>query len=405
MKLRRDKPEVQFEVDIPPEMTQGMTGFGQLAPRISRREALQVPAVLRGRNLIAGSLARLPIHIRDQEHNIATPTTLLDQIDPDIPNIVTLSETYEDLIFESVSWWRITQWGWHGFPTFAEHVSPNRVHVAGWTLPVDGLQPSIMVGPMKVYIDGHPVPDEEIIRFDSPNPPLLVHGARAIRTCLTLDLTATRYASESLPLGYFTPKDGTRPNEDDTFVTGLLDRWETARARRVWAYVGSMWEAKTLQFDAQQIQLADAREHAVLEIARAMGIDPEALGLSTTSRIYKNAEQERLDLLDFTMAPYVSAIEQRLSMRDVLPRGYEAKVNLDGFLRSDTMTRMNAYKVGLDVGAYTPEEVRDLEDRPPLTPAQKAAAAPAPAPPIPAPPGASTGTTEAPATTGTTGSA
>jgi hypothetical protein len=92
-------------------------------------------------------------------------------------------------------------------------------------------------------------------------------------------------------------------------------------------------------------------------------------------------------------------------MRDVLPRGYEAKVNLDGFLRSDTMTRMNAYKVGLDVGAYTPEEVRDLEDRPPLTPAQKAAAAPAPAPPIPAPPGASTGTTEAPATTGTTGSA
>jgi hypothetical protein len=63
-------------------------------------------------------------------------------------------------------------------------------------------------------------------------------------------------------------------------------------------------------------------------------------------------------------------------MRDVLPRGYEAKVNLDGFLRADTLGRMNAYKIGEEVGAYTKDEVRELEDRPDLTAAQKAAMAP-----------------------------
>jgi hypothetical protein len=63
-------------------------------------------------------------------------------------------------------------------------------------------------------------------------------------------------------------------------------------------------------------------------------------------------------------------------MRDVLPRGYEAKVNLDGFLRADTLGRMNAYKIGEEVGAYTEDEIRELEDRPPLTPSQKAARAP-----------------------------
>jgi phage portal protein BeeE len=103
-----------------------------------------------------------------------------------------------------------------------------------------------------------------------------------------------------------------------------------------------------------------------LEIARAAGVDPEDLGVSTTSRTYQNAEQRRLDLLDFTLAHYMSAVEQRLSMRDVLPRGYEAKVNLDGFLRSDTKTRFEAHELALKNGFETVGEVRELEDRPPI---------------------------------------
>jgi hypothetical protein len=364
------EPDVAFEVTIPAEMREAMTAGGTIAARISRREALQVPAVLRSRNLICSTLARLPIHIRDKERRIVSPTTLLDQIDPDIPNVVTMSNTYEDLLFEGVSWWRVLEFGWHNFPTFAMHIDPSRVHVVGWIPPVNGSAPAAN---SRVYIDGYPVPDNEVIRFDSPNPPLLAHAARAIRTCLILDRTAGRFADEPLPLGYFTPKDGMRPNEDKNIIEGLLDKWEEARRRRVWGYVGGAWEAKTLQFNAQQIQLDEQRQHAVLEIARAAGIDPEDLGVSTTSRTYQNAEQRRLDLLDFTLAHYMAAIEQRLSMRDVLPRGYQAKVNLDGFLRSDTKTRMEAYKIGREVDAYTEDEVRELEDRPALTPAQRAA--------------------------------
>jgi hypothetical protein len=228
---------------------------------------------------------------------------------------------------------------------------------------VNGVGPS---GNGQVYIDGYPVPDDQLIRFDSPNPPLLVHAARAIRAALALDQAASRYAAEPLPLGYFTPKDGTRPNEDDTMITGLLDKWEEARARRVWGYVGGAWEAKSLQFNADQIQLAEQRQHAVLEIARAAGVDPEDLGVSTTSRTYQNSEQRRQDMIDFTFAPFRAALEQRLSMRDVIPRGYEAKVN--------------AYKIGEEVGAVTVDEVRDLEDRPKLTPAQKSDLKPAPQP-------------------------
>lgn len=381
MRFLKPKPEAQFEVDIPTEMREAMTGAGAIAPRISRREALQVPAVMRARNLIAGTLSTLPIHVRDKEHRITSPTTLFDQIDPDVPNAVTYANTYEDLLFEGISWWRVTEFGWHGFPTYAIHVGSSRVYVSGWSPPVNGVGPTAAG---QVYVDGYAVPDDQLIRFDSPNPPLLVHAARAIRAALALDQAASRYAAEPLPLGYFTPKEGVRPNEDPTMVEGLLDKWEEARARRVWGYVGGAWEAKALQFNAEQIQLAEQRQHAVLEIARAAGVDPEDLGVSTTSRTYQNSEQRRQDMIDFTFAPYRAALEQRLSMRDVLPRGYEAKVNLDGFLRSDTLGRMNAYKVGEEVGAYTEDEVRELEDRPPLTPSQRAAKQPpvavAPAP-------------------------
>ena len=377
--FKRDKPDAQFEVLIPPEMTEAMTGGGSIAPRISRSEALQVPAVLRSRNLIAGTLACLPVHIRDKERRIATPTTLLEQIDPDVPNVVTFSQTYEDLLFEGISWWRVTEVGWHGYPTFAQHVNVSRVHVSGVDLPtLNGHQ---AMGPFQVFIDGLPVPDEEVIRFDSPNPALLRVAGRAIRTCLNLDTTASMYATEPLPLGYLSPRDGERIREDDDAVQEMLDKWEIARRSRVWAYVGQALEAKTLQFNAEQIQLVDQRQHAVLEIARAAGIDPEDLGVSTTSRTYQNSEQRRRDLLDFTLTAYMSAVEQRLSMRDVLPRGYEAKVNLDAFLRADTKARMESYAIGKPVGAYTDEEIRVLEDRPSLTPTQRAAMKPVSLPP------------------------
>jgi len=363
MRMVEDTSDLAFQIDVPAEMLQGMTAGGAIAPRISRKEALQVPAVLRSRNLIAGTLARLPIHVRDKDREIATPTTLLDQIDPDVPNVVTFANTYEDLLFEGISWWRVLEFGWHGFPTFATHVGHSRVTVSGWVPPVNGVGPA---AGGRIYIDGYPIPDDQIIRFDSPNPPLLVHAARAIRTCLTLDQTAAGYGEQPVPLGYFSPKEGLRPREDDKTVQGLLDKWEMARQRRVWGYVGAAWDLHTLQFNAEQIQLAEQRQHAVLEIARAAGVDPEDLGVSTTSRTYQNAEQRRLDLLDFTLAHYMAAVEQRLSMRDVLPRGYEAKVNLDGFLRSDTKTRYEAHKIALDSEFLTVPEVRELEDRPPI---------------------------------------
>lgn len=374
---------VSFGLEMPSELLEVLRSES-IARRISRAEALQVPAVLRARNLICGTLGTLPLRYHAPDHSTA-PWPLFDQPDPDIPASVVWAQTYEDMLFESIAWWRVTAFGWHGYPIQARHVPVGSVHVSGTpALPsqtqISPDQPFPVDG--QVFIDGVPVPDREIIRFDSPNPPLLVHAARAIRTCLLLDKAAALYSKDPLPLGYFGPKEGadalssapgSAPDGSDrSEIDYTLDQWELARKQRAWGYIAGM-EAKTLQWDPEKLQLAEQRQHAVLEIARAAGIDPEDLGVSTTSRTYQNSEQRRQDLIDFTLGAYVSAVQDRLSMRDVTPRGYKARIDFGGFLRGDTKTRMDTYKVGLEVGAYTQDEIRELEDRPPLTNAQRAA--------------------------------
>jgi hypothetical protein len=210
------------------------------------------------------------------------------------------------------------------------------------------------------------VPDEHLIRFDGPNDPLLVAGARAIRACLALDAAALRHADGAPPLDFFTPADGADLGEDAD-VQGMLDAWRLARQTRSTGYVPGALKYNVAGWDPEKLQLAEARQHAVLEIARLMGVDPEELGVSTTSRTYNNAFDRRKAFVDFTLGAYRQAFEDRLSMNDVSPRGYKARLDLSDFLRSDDKTRMEVYEKGLAVGAITHEEIRVNEKKPELT--------------------------------------
>lgn len=394
-------PMQRFAQNFPPELIAAITGGGTLAPAIGRNEAMQVAAVLRARNLVAGSIAKLPLRVLGPDFREVTPygaagTTYLVNTppDPEIPQVVTMAMTVEDLMFYSVAWWRVTKFGWHGFPVEARWVPHGAVVVA----PSHSLPPSrLIISPDElfptpddggvVYIDGREVPDNELIRFDSPNPPLLRHAARAIRTCLLLDQSAALYAVDPVPLGYFSPEDPSDPPED-TDVQDQLDQWAAARHTHAWPYLPAGLKANAVQWNPEQLQLAAQRQHAILDIARATGVDADYLEASTetgNSQTYANSEDKRQDLIDFTCDPYLTAIQQRLSMRDCLPRGYCADFDVSGFVRGDTAARMSTYKIGLEVGGYTKKEIRKLERKPPLTAAEIAESAPiSPTKPVPA---------------------
>lgn len=346
-----------FAVDaesIPPSVV-GLEAYASpttIAPRVSRREAIQVPAVKRSRDLIVGSLGQLPLSVVKADLSVET-TSWLQQPERNVARSVTMSRLVEDLLFEQVAWWRIVESDYRGFPARVKRLRPDEV--------------SVDENEGKVYVGGKVVPDTELIRFDSPNDALLVAGARAIRQCLLLDQAAQRYADGAPPGDYFTPAEGADPFDDDTEAQSLLlDPWAAARKKRSTAWVPAAVNYHSATFNPEQLELADQRQHAVLEIARVAGVDPEDLGVSTTSRTYQNSFDRRKAFVDFTLGGYRAAVEDRLSMGDVTPRGSLVRFDLDGFLRSSAKERFEAYKLGLEVGAIASEEIRPAEGKPPL---------------------------------------
>lgn len=341
-------------------------------PKVSRSEALAVPGIMRGRNMIC-SISTLPL-VQFNAENKPVRNPLLEQVDPDVANVVTYAMTLEDLLFEGISWWRITAKDPFGFPTKARHLDVATVSVdpPDGTPPPMGLPSGIDPRGLGVWINGEFTLATEVIRFDSPNPPVLKHAGRSIRRATLLDLAAQTYAEDPRPLDYFQPTEGADEIDDDE-VQAILRRWRAERKKRGTAYVPLALTYNSVDSPSpQQLQLVELQRQAALDMANALSIDPEDLGISTTSRTYANAVDRRRDKVNDVLSSFMLAITERLSMGDVTRRGNVVRYDLDDYMRANPTERWNTYKVAKEIGAMTVDEIRQEERMPPLTAGQKA---------------------------------
>lgn len=328
---------------------------------VTRDFALAVPAVLRGRNVIC-SIATLPLVTIDRRSREQIDSPLLSQIDPQVPNLVTLAQTLEDLIFDGVAWWRILAFGWDSYPSSAQHVAAHRVSTRepfpGARLRALNVLPSGIDPSAIVWLDGQPVDGRTLIRFDSPNPPLLVVGKRAIRRAALLDAASSMYAEDPSPRDYFTPADGEDDPPDDE-VQDILDDWVDARRRRATGYVPAGLERRDVQSPTPaDLQLVQLQQRTDLALANMLGLDPEDVGVSTTSRTYNNATDRRRDRINDTLAPYMLAVTSRLSMNDVTRRAQRVMFDLRDYLKADPATQASVDAVYLDRNVVSAAEVR-----------------------------------------------
>ncbi|MDG4821275.1 phage portal protein [Asanoa sp. WMMD1127] len=338
---------------------------------IDRDTALSVPAVLRGRNLICGSISTLPLTAVD-DSNRRHRVDLLQQIDRSVSNVATLAMTIEDLIFDAIAWWRVTDWDPFGFPAKAMRLDPGTVSLVppkGKTASPSPLPSGIDPRYGVVWIDGKPVSGRDYIRFDSPNPALLTAAARTIRRALLLDETAEMYADNPRPLDYLKPVEGaTRLSNDE--VDEYLSKWQDYRKRRTTAWLeGAEYGAVDSPTPAD-LTLPDLARQVHLELANAMGLDPEDLGISTTSRTYQNAVDRRRDRINDTLSSYMRAITDTLTMR--MPGDLRAIFDLDDYLRADPRTRAEVDEIRIRTGVIVPSEARQEEGYADMTPAQRA---------------------------------
>lgn len=342
------------------------SGGGNDTSPVSRDAAMSVAAVQKGRNEIC-SIATLPLRL--YKGNEIIDAALFRQFDPDVPNVIHLSMTIEDLLFEGIAWWQITARDFGGYPVMVKRLDPSRVSLtppknaptgttntpAGYALPGKD-----QAGPV-VYLDGQPISVTEMIRFDSPNPGLLTANARAIRTAIAVDQLAAVYAANPRPLDYFTDNElstGDEMSEDEIPV--FLAEWQANRQASATGWVpGNVKRVDVNAPSPAELQLVQLQQQKTLEIANGIGVDPEDLGVSTTSRTYFNAIDKRQTKINNTYAPFMSAITDRLAMGDVTRRGYAPRFDLVNYLKADPATQITYWQGLEQMGAIDATEIRN----------------------------------------------
>jgi len=341
---------------------------------VDRKQALSIPAVLKGRNLIC-SIATLPLVAKDGG-NREIPIPLLQQHDPNVPNVVVMSQVLEDLLFDAVSWWRVTGFDEYGRPSQVARYAPGDVSLDPPASYRKGYLPSDLPTEGVVWMEGHPVPYDQVIRFDSPNPGLLDVGYRVIARAIALDEVADLLAANPKMRGYFSPVEGADPGTDEEIEQMLTD-WQGSRSQHIDGYVPAALKYNPIQDPTpSELQLIEMQRRNDLNLSNMIGVDPEDLGISTTSRTYQNAVDRRQDRVNTVFAPYMDAVTDRLNMPDVTRPGLTVQFKLDDYLRADPKTRAEVAQIQMQMGALTVAEYRQDEGKVPLTPAEVASLAP-----------------------------
>lgn len=114
-----------------------------------------------------------------------------------------------------------------------------------------------------------------------------------------------------------------------------------------------------IQMTVADAQLVESRQFTVVDVARWLGINPTLLGdLSHSS--YNTLEASLNEFYVHTLMPYVSVIEEELTSKIFVPseKGYYINLDENAILRADKDKQATYYSTLLDKGILSINEVR-----------------------------------------------
>ena len=120
---------------------------------------------------------------------------------------------------------------------------------------------------------------------------------------------------------------------------------------------------------AEDAQFIESRKFQLEEIARYFGVQLhmiQNLDRSTNN----NIEQQSIEFRTYAIQPWAVIWEQEIYRSLLSPEEqrdkYYGKYNLNALMRGDYKTRMEAYRTGVQMGLYSLNEIRKLEDMNPI---------------------------------------
>lgn len=142
---------------------------------------------------------------------------------------------------------------------------------------------------------------------------------------------------------------------------GLENAWQTAA-------IGGGADVTTLPVSLEDAQFVEAARVSIEEIGGLFGI-PKAFIHGSGALSGAASDADRMQLVTFALGPLTTAIDEAFNAdQDLFPRGSDLFCEhlADALLKPDTRSRYEAYKAARQAGWLTANEIRALENYPPL---------------------------------------
>lgn len=139
--------------------------------------------------------------------------------------------------------------------------------------------------------------------------------------------------------------------------------------KRLWI-LESGFTTQAIGVSPQDSEILAARKFQVAELARFYGVPPHLVGdVDKTTSWGSGIEQQNLGFLQYTLKPYLDRWEysiERWLVKESEQGVIHAEHNLDGLLRGDSTSRASFMQIMVNTGIRTVNEVRRLDNLPPL---------------------------------------
>lgn len=340
---------------------------------VTETNALRMPAVWRAVSVVANVSASLPLHTYTVGTKDRITVDLLDDPHPELTRFELWRLVYvHRLLWGNAYLQKIRT----GAGTVAQlwPIRPDRVKV-------DREQPTQDSPGGKVFW----VRDDSGVRVRLTSRDILhlpALGYDGVTGCSPI-----RAAAQGIGLGIAAEKSAAKLYGSGNMISGVLQTEQRLNPDQA-AALKANWRAKMggsqaahdvavldsgasfnpVTMPYKDSQFLESRMFQVTEVSRMFGVPPFLLMSTEKSTSWGTGlEQQAQGFVTWDLAPtWLTPTEQRVT-KELLPKTVYAKYQLGGLLRGDSSARATFYRAMRDSGAYSANDIRDLEDLTPIS--------------------------------------
>lgn len=357
--------------------TDGRGASGGSAEKVTPHSSMGLSAVWACSNLISGTLSSLPFEIIQTDdagfpkvagahplHKVIYESPNFDQTALDFWDFMTLSLELRGNAYASVA--RDSQGSIKAlYPVQPDAMSVRRLSNGRieyrWT---DGGKAFIRLDRDVFHVRG---PGGNALGGMST----LQFGSRTFSAAISAEkAAASTFENGMRPGGVIAFKEWLNETERKV-VDEIVDRYiGSLNSGKPFIAEGGM-EFSPISVSPEDAQMLETRQFSVEEICRFFQVPPALIGHAGSSTAWPTSvDQQVLMFTKFYLRRRVKRIEQAVRKQLLTPEdraaGVSARINMDGLLRGDPASRAAYYQIMTQIGGMTINDVRALENLPPV---------------------------------------